>query len=66
MTERTLQGALEAAIAAEDAGAKIDWKAMCVETYNVAMAEIKRLTPEQPSLMDRAMEMMEGQDLPMG
>ena len=66
MTERTLQGALEAAITAQEAGAKIDWQAMCVEVYNVAMAEIKRLQPPEPTLMDQAMEMMEGQDLPMG
>lgn len=66
MTERTLQSALEAAIAAEDAGAVIDWKAMCVQIYNVSLEEIKRLQPEQPTLMEQAQDMMAEQRLPMG
>ena len=66
MSERTLQSILEAAVVADEAGVPVDWKALTVQTYNVAMEEIKRLTPEQHSLMDQAKEMMEGKDLPMG
>jgi len=44
--EKTLQGVIQAAITAEDAGVPVNWKAICLQTYEVAMAEIKRLTPE--------------------
>ena len=40
----TLQEKLQAAMEADAKGIPVSWKEMCVETYNVAMAEIQRLT----------------------
>ncbi len=42
---KSLQDVIQGAIEAEDKGVPVDWKAMCLQTYNVAMEEIKRLTP---------------------
>ncbi len=44
--EKSLQDVIQAAITAEDAGVPVNWKAICLQTYEVAMAEIKRLQPE--------------------
>jgi len=61
MSERTLQSILEAAIAADEAGVPVDWKALTVQTYNAAMEEIKRLTPDEQSLMEKAKAAMAGE-----
>lgn len=45
---KTLQSVIQAAIEAEDKGVAINWKAICLETYQVAMAEINRLSPSEP------------------
>ncbi len=44
--DKSLQSVIQAAIEAEDKGVAINWKAICLETYQVAMAEIQRLQPE--------------------
>ncbi len=50
--EKSLQQVIEAAVTAENAGVAVDWKALCFQTYNVAMAEIQKLqeltTPDVP------------------
>ena len=47
VTERSLQDIIQAAITAEDAGVPVAWKQICLNTYQVAMAEIQRLQPEE-------------------
>ena len=44
MTEVSIQDKLQAALEAEAKGLPIDWKTLCVNTYNAAMDEIKRLS----------------------
>ena len=44
---KSLQDVIQAAVEAENQGVNVDWKAMCFQTYNVAMEEIKRLTPQE-------------------
>ena len=41
--EKSLQQVIEAAVTAENAGVAVDWKALCFQTYNVAMEEIRNL-----------------------
>ena len=44
--ERSLQDVIQAAITAQDSGVIVNWQELCLQTYQVAMAEIKRLTPD--------------------
>jgi len=47
----SIQDQLQTAIGAEQKGIPVDWKTLCIQVYNVAMAEIKRLTDEaEPEL----------------
>ena len=52
---KSLQDVIQGAIEAEDKGVPVDWKAMCLQTYNVAMEEIKRLQPA-PDVPHESME----------
>ena len=40
---QSIQDKLQAAVQAQEAGVPVDWQALCVETYNVATAEIQGL-----------------------
>ena len=44
----SIQDQLQTAVEAEQKGIPVDWKTLCIQVYNVAMAEIKRLTEDQP------------------
>ena len=44
--EISIQDQLQEAMEAETKGIVVDWKAMCVQTYNAAMGEIQRLKAE--------------------
>ena len=45
MEGKSLQDVINGAIKAEEMGVPVDWKSMCLQTYNTAMEEIKRLQP---------------------
>ena len=44
---KTLQDIIQSAIKAEAEGVPVNWKEMCLQTYQVAVAEIQRLQPEE-------------------
>ena len=46
----SIQDQLQTALEAEQKGIPVDWKTLCIQVYNVAMAEIKRLTQDKPEM----------------